>query len=194
MSELKLPLTLEMTSHAGCDTLISNEVTHSIHPQPPCRAGCFKGYSGFRLIPRDLSVGPVPYLLHSALSKEITRSLACLWVSFTSPASVGFPGGHHPSPSSSSPLPKLLAPPAQVSCPSCLSCDSQSCPMHPSFFFLWSPTCLPIWPLLLVSRSALVRLACFFLFCFHLPIPHFSLAPGFPIFCVLSVPSHSSCF
>lgn len=70
MSEIKLSLTLEITSHAGYDTVISNELTHSIHPQSPCWAGCFKGYSGFQLVPRDLCVGPVPYWLHSALSKK----------------------------------------------------------------------------------------------------------------------------
>lgn len=152
MSELKLPLTLEMTSHAGYDTLTSNEVTHSIHPQPPCWAGCFKGYSGFRLVPGDLWVGPVPYLLHSALNKEITHPPACSWVSFTSPSSMGFPGGHHPSPASSFPLPKLLGPPGLLSqltslrFPVLLHASLLPFPLisHPSAHLFWFPDLLSL--------------------------------------------------
>lgn len=134
MSETKLPRTLEITSHAGYDTVVSNELSHSIHPQSPCRAGCFKGYSGFRLIPRDLCVGPVPDLLHSALSKEIRPSrsahLCRLPPQYPWASPTGTVPALHPllpSPSSSPPV---------VSCPSLLPCNFQSCSMHSSFLFL----------------------------------------------------------
>lgn len=51
MSEMKLPLTLEITSLAGCDAVISKELTSSIHPRSPWWAGSFKGCSGFQLVP-----------------------------------------------------------------------------------------------------------------------------------------------
>jgi len=133
VSEIKLPGTLEITSHAGYDTIVSNKLAHSIHPQSPCRAGCLKGYSGFRLIAHDLCVGPVPYWLHSALSKEI-HPCRCARLCYSPPqhlwaSPTGAVPALHPRLSSSGFWPPM------VSCPSLLPCDFQfCCSMHPSFF------------------------------------------------------------
>lgn len=172
MSQIKLPLTPEITSYAGYDTVVSNELTHPYPPPAPRRVGCFKGYSGFRLVPRDLCVGPVPYLLHSTLSKEIRPSQCARLVSSPAPGAPGFPGRHRPGPASSSPLPKLLAPHGVLSLPPSLRfpvllhaslvpfpmishpsahlpCfpDLLSLPSFPWFFFFWSSFSSHIFPL-----------------------------------------------
>lgn len=60
MPEIKLPITLEIIFHDGYDTVISKELTSSIHLHSPCWSGSLRGYAGFQLISCALCVGPVP--------------------------------------------------------------------------------------------------------------------------------------
>lgn len=190
MSEMKLPLTLEITSPAGCDAVISKELTGSIHPRSPWWAGSFKGCSGFQLIPCALSVGPVPWLLHLALSKEI-RPSGCACLCLLPP--------QYPQASlmSTVPAPDILPSPSSLLCsliPVSFSCDSLSCSMHSSLLFLWPSPPLPtttgfhIW-------SACP--SCLFFFFFSPSSPfHISPLTQDCVFLVSCLPilEHLSCF
>lgn len=145
--------------------------SHPHPPQSPYRAGYFQGYSGFQLIPRDLCVGPVPYSLHSALSKEIRPSrCACLchsplqylWVSLTSPAL--------PSALPKLPVPHGLVPASFPVTPVLLHASPRPFPVisHPSahlprFSYLLCLSSLPAS----LSRSPFL-------------IPHYPRIPYFP--------------
>lgn len=144
------------------------------HLQLPCRAGCFKGYSGFQLIP----VTPVWALCQICCTQLWVKKYALpgvlichsppryLWVSPVSTV----PALHLLF----LPLPKLLAPCG-------LPCHSPSLQfpvllhLHPFFLFLWSPTPLPTFPGFHVCSACP---ACLFLFgVFFLSSSPFHMSP-----------------
>lgn len=173
MSEIKLPLTLEITSRGGYNTA-SKKLTGSIDPYSPCWAGSFMGNSGFQVIPCALCVGPVPELLHLARTKETRPSrCACLChlpPQYPSASLMSSPSGVVSSSPSFS-LCSLI--PASSVIPSLAPC------IPPSFSCDLLRLCLPHW------HSYLFCLSSLSVFFVRLTIPHFSPAPGLCISCVL---------